>query len=134
MKLNGQKINSEFRKVVGRVKTAQSNIQTVLKNQTWVDDARKYAEKQGKEVRKLLASADAGKVKAFLEKERKELERFQKQIPGEVKKLRSFVAGQRKELEKLLKNVRKVNLNVGLRAKAAKKKTAPRKKAAGAVS
>ena len=60
-------------------------------------------------MRKLL-TADLGKVKTFLERERKDLERFQRQIPGEVKKLRDFVKGQRRELEKLLKNVRSATI------------------------
>ncbi len=99
-------MNSEMKRVVERVKTAQVRFQGLLKNQDWVDEARKYAEKQAREVRKLLTS-DAGKVKVFIERERKELERFQRQIPGEVKKLSKFVKGQRKELERLLAHLRK---------------------------
>ncbi len=123
-------VNSEIKKVVGRVKNAQEKLQTLLQGHDWVEEARKYAERQGKEVKKLI-SADAGKVKTFLERERKELERFQKQIPGEVKKLRSFVLSQRKEFEKLLANVRKFN------GKTKTKKTrtgAPRKKSSSKSS
>lgn len=120
-------MNKDIKKVVGRVKDAQDKLQALIKSQEWVDEARKYAERQGKEVKKLI-SADAGKVKVFLERERKELERFQKQIPGEVKKFRTFVLSQRKELEKLLKNVRK-NGNTVLRSK---KKAAGTKKRASA--
>lgn len=104
---NLKSVNGELKKVVGRVKTAQSQLQALVKNQDWVDEARKYAERQGKEVRKIL-NGDVTKVRAFLEKEKKELEKFQKQVPGEVKKFREFVLGQRKELEKLLANVKKV--------------------------
>jgi hypothetical protein len=124
-------MNSEIKKVVGRVKDAQKTLQTLLKGQDWVEEARKYAERQGKEVKKLL-SADAGKVKSFLERERKELERFQKQIPGEVKKLRSFVLSQRKEVEKLLANVRKFNGKGGKKKKSGTRKKAGTKKAASA--
>jgi hypothetical protein len=102
------RVNEDIKKVLGRVKEAQSTLQTYLKKQVWVEEARKYAEKQGKEVRKLLSS-DLGKVKTFIEKERKELEKFQKQLPGEVAKLRTFVKGQRKELQKLLIRVGKAN-------------------------
>ena len=35
----------------------------------------------------------------FIERERKELERFQKQLPGEVKKIRAFMTEQRRELK-----------------------------------
>ncbi len=97
-------MNSELKKILGRVKTAQGKLQTMLKDKTWVEEARKYAEKQGREVKNLLDS-DVVKVKAFIERERQELEKFQKQIPGEVKKFRKFVDGQRKELERLLRRV-----------------------------
>jgi hypothetical protein len=100
------RMNSEVKKVVDRAKKAQTKLQTILQSQGWIEDARKYAEKQRKEVKKLLSS-DIGRVKSFLEKEQKALGRFQKEIPGEVKKLRSFVKTQRKELEKLLKNLRR---------------------------
>jgi DNA repair exonuclease SbcCD nuclease subunit len=113
---------------VGHVKGAQVKLQALIKSQAWVEEARKYAERQSKEVKKLL-KADAGKVKIFLERERKELERFQKQIPAEVKKLRSFVTTQRKEFEKLLVNVRKFSANSSKKKKT-KKATGTRKKAA----
>lgn len=105
--VNSEAIKSELKKVVGRVKQAQGQFEALIKNQDWVDEARKYADRQGKEIRKILGG-DVAKLKTFLEKERKELEKFQKQIPGEVKKVRQFVVGQRKELEKLLANVKKV--------------------------
>lgn len=119
-------MNSEIKKVVGRVKEAQKKLQTMINGQDWVEDARKYAERQGKEVKKLI-TADANKVKTFLERERKELERFQKQIPGEVKKFRTFVLSQRKEIEKLLANVRKANGNGA--AKSKKRASGTKKKA-----
>jgi len=123
------KMNAELKKVVGRVKTAQAQLQTLLKDKSWLDEARKYAERQGKEVKKLL-SGDVSKVKTFIERERKELERFQKQIPGEVQKLRKFVDGQRKELEKLLKTVRKAKATGAGNGKA--KASGTRKKSSGA--
>jgi hypothetical protein len=104
MKAPKMPMNGELKKILGRVKEAQGQLQSMLKDKTWVEEARKYAEKQGKEVKKLLDS-DVAKVKTFIERERKELEKFQKQIPGEVKKFRKFVDGQRKELEKLLRRV-----------------------------
>lgn len=125
------KLNAEFKKVVGKVRSAQEKFQALLKNQDWVDEARQYAERQGQEVKKLL-SADVDKVKAFIEKERKELERFQKEIPGEVKKLKNLIQGQRKELEKLLATVRKTGAKSKPRKKAGgtKKSGTPRKKSA----
>ncbi len=115
-------MNAELKKVVSRVKTAQAQLENLLKNRTWVEEARKYAERQGKEVKKLI-SGDVSKVKTFLEKERKELERFQKQIPGEVKKFRKFVMGQRKEIEKLLGSIARGKKKSGStgRKKASKK-------------
>jgi hypothetical protein len=136
-------MNSELKKIVGRVKAAQSQLQTLVKDQSWVEDARKYAERQGKEVKKLISS-DVNKVRDFLEKERKELERFQKQIPSEVKKLRKFVDGQRKELEKLIASTRKVGLKQAVSKmgkgskpaakKASTKKSAPKKTTSKKVS
>jgi hypothetical protein len=125
MKMKATTVNTEIKKVVGRVKEAQAKLQTLLKGQEWVEDARKYAERQSKEVKKLI-SADAGKVKTFLERERKELERFQKQIPGEVKKFRTFVLSQRKEFKKLLATVTKgkKKANGGTKKKASKKAAA----------
>ncbi len=112
-------MNSEIKKIVSRVKDAQIQLQSLLSDKTWIEDARKYAEKQKKEVRKLLR-ADVGKVLSFLERERKELERFQKQIPGEFKKFRKFVTGQRKEFERLLKSVRRVGSKPSEAPKASK--------------
>jgi hypothetical protein len=127
-------MNSELKKVVNRVKAAQAQLQTLLKDRTWVEDARKYAERQGKEVRKLF-TADVNKVKTFLERERKELDKFQKQIPGEVKKFRKFVIGQRKELEKLLLKVRNAKqAEAGSSGKTAKRASGTRKRAAARKS
>ncbi len=137
-------MNAEIKKVVNRVKEAQNQLQSLIKGQDWVEEARKYAERQGKEVKKLFAP-DVEKMKSFLERERKELERFQKQIPGEVKKLKKFLNMQKKEFEKLLVSVRKMNpsgkASLASRRKAKSKKspsTAPKKKvvpsASGAAS
>jgi hypothetical protein len=123
MKVN---VSADFKKVISRVKQVQGKLQTLLERTDWVDEARKYAEVQGKEVKKLL-SGDLAKVKNFIERERKELERFQKEIPGEVKKFKGFIEGQRKELEKLLSNVRKMKSKSrkksGTRKASAKKAT-----------
>jgi len=118
-------VNSEINKVVLKVKEAQGQLQSLINGHDWVGEARKYAERQGKEVKKILTS-DVSKLKSFLEKERKELERFQKQIPGEVKKLRKFVNTQKKEFEKLLAGVVKIS-NKGSKVKSAKTKAKSKK-------
>jgi len=110
-------VNEEIKKVIGRVKEAQAQLQSIVNSQAWVDEAKKYAERQGKEMKKLFAP-DVEKVKIFLERERREIEKFQHQIPIEVKKVRQFVTSQKKEFEKLITNVRKLN----------KKKKAPTQK------
>ena len=116
-------MNSEIKKVVNRVKEAQGQLQTLINRQDWVEEARKYAKRQGKEVKKLFAP-DVEKMKTFLERERKELERFQKQIPSEVKKLKKFVNLQKKEFERLLLNVRKMSApGKGGKSSVAKSKT-----------
>ena len=128
-------MNSEFKKVVTRVKAAQSQLQVMLKDAAWVEDARKYAERQGKEVKKLI-KGDVSKMKTFLERERKELNKFQKQIPSEVKKLRKFVTIQKKEFEKLLAGMRNMKFaapkKVKSGAKKATKKASSKKKTASA--
>jgi hypothetical protein len=121
--------NADIKKVISKVKAAQSKLQGVLKNQDWVEEARKYAERQGTEVKKLLSS-DLDKVKIFLEKERKELERIQKQIPGEVKKLKGFVSSQRKELERLLTSLRKAKVSAATKTKKKTTKVASASKSA----
>jgi hypothetical protein len=120
-------MNSEVKKIVRSAKEAQKKLQTILKKQEWMEDARQYAEQQGKEVKKLF-SGDVEKVKKFLEKERTSLDRFQKDLPGEVKKLKSFMNGQKKDLEKLLKNLRRASKTGKLKTK--KRSTA--KKSSGA--
>ena len=128
-------MNSEIKKVVERVKEAQVQLQGLVKSHDWVEEARKYAERQGKEVKKLFAP-DVEKMKSFLEREKKELERFQKQIPSEVKKFKKFVNMQKKEFEKLLSNVRKmssqnkgtVSLRSGGKAKSKKVRPSAAKK------
>ena len=45
------------------------------------------------------------KVKSFITKEAKELQKLQKQLPGEIAKFTKFVNSQAKELEKILKTV-----------------------------
>jgi hypothetical protein len=114
-------MNKEVKKVVESAKKAQKKLQGLLKNQDWMDEAKRYAEKQRKEVKKLFAG-DVEKVKKFLERERSSLERFQKDLPGEVKKLRGFMDGQKRELEKLIKNLRRATKTGKLKPK--KKKTA----------
>jgi hypothetical protein len=121
-------MNPELKKIVKGVKDAQSQLQTLLKDRSWMQEARRYAEKQGKEMKKLLA-ADADKVRTFVERERKELERIQKQIPGEVEKFRKFVMSQRKELEKLMGRVGKMSGAKGGKAK--KRKRPATRKASG---
>ena len=115
-------MNAEIKKVVSRVKEVQTQLQGLIKSQDWVEEARKYAERQGKEVKKLFAP-DVEKIMDFLERERKELEKIQKQIPGEVKKFRKFMTMQKKEFEKLLSNVRSLPKAAPSKGKKTKKKT-----------
>lgn len=124
-------LQKDLDKVVAKVKTAQTQFQNLMKNQGWVDDAKKYAERQSKELKKLLGS-DASKVKAFLERQQVELEKIQKQIPSEVEKLKTFVSTQRKELKKLIKNFKRVSAT-GKSKTAKKSKSGAKKKASASV-
>ncbi len=98
--------SDELKRVVSKVKSVHSKLVTKINDQSWIDDARKYAEKHKAEVRKVINAENIAKVKTFIDKEKKELERLQKQIPSEIKKLRSYVNSQRKEVEKLLRRVK----------------------------
>jgi len=104
--MNAKSINRDIKKVVSAVKEARAKLEHLVRTQDWVDEARKYAERQRKEVRKIIAT-DTGKIRDMIENQRKELEKFQKQIPGEVKRIQNFVKLQQKELKKLVKNLRK---------------------------
>jgi hypothetical protein len=123
------KLNAEVKKVVGQLKTAQKKFQQVINNKNLVEDLRGYAEKQGKELKKLL-SADVSKVKTFIERERKELDKLQKQLPGELQKIGKFLGDQRKEFEKVIKQAsRQVAAKKGGKTASKKKAAAPKKKA-----
>ena len=113
-----KKMNAELQKMAERVKSARTQIQTIIQDKAWMGEAKKYAEKQGNEVKKLINS-DVHKLRSFLEKEKSELEKIQKQIPVEIEKMKGFVDSQKKELQKLL---------VSMKGKAGKAKKRKSKK------
>lgn len=114
--------------LLSRVKNARAQLEGFLKDRSWIEEAKKAAEKQGSEVRKMIDS-DVAKLRGFIEKERKELEKLHAQIPGEVGKLKKFVDGRKKELSKLLTNVKSTAGKKTKKAKgSAKKKVARVKK------
>lgn len=117
------------KKIIERVRGARAQIEALLKDRTWIDEAKKVAEKQGQEVKKIIDS-DVAKLRTFLEKERAELEKLQAQIPGEVARIKKFVDGQKKELSKLLKTVKAKSKPKKKKSRASKKTGA--KSASGA--
>lgn len=106
----------EVSQLMGRVRDAQAQLKSMLQNGGWMADARTYVERQRREMRKLI-HGDIEKVRKFVERERQELERLQKQIPAEVSRWKKYLASQRKELEKVL-------AGVGTKGKSGKKKPA----------
>jgi hypothetical protein len=122
-------MNSEIKKIVEQIKKTQADAQGMM------DDARKYAKSQGKELR--------SRFKGDAQKLRKNLQTLQKQIPGEVNKLRKYVDLQRKELETLVKKVGNINIDLKVTFDSAKGKkksggtkrasTTSRKKSAGST-
>jgi uncharacterized membrane protein YqiK len=102
-------MNPEMKKIVGRMKVAQTKLQSrvdeLMTNQDWLDEAKKYAERAGTDVKKLISS-DVTKVKTFVDRQRKELERVQKQLPAEVKRFQKLLNQQRTELEKMIRKIR----------------------------
>jgi len=95
-----QKQHREIKQWVEKMKTAQQQLNTLLKD-NWMDEARRFAQKQGKEVRKLIET-DIEKVKSFVERERQDLERLQKQIPTELNRWKKALDSQKKELTQFL--------------------------------
>ena len=99
-----ERLQNELKKVISKVKEAQKQFKTLVDEKDWVEEARRYAERRSVEVKKLIHT-DVKKVRSFLEKERKELEKIQKKVPGEIKKVRAFMETQRKEFEKLIRDL-----------------------------
>lgn len=98
-------LNSEVQKVVTRVKSAQKQFQSLLtQRERVITEVRKYADERGKEVKKIM-NDDIKKVKAFIARERKELEKLQKRLPDEIAKVKGYVDNQKKELEGLWKRI-----------------------------
>jgi peptidoglycan hydrolase CwlO-like protein len=123
-------VKSSTQRILDRLKGARTQMEALIKDRGWIEDAKKAAEKQGREMKKMLDS-DVAKLRRFIESERKELEKVQKQIPGEVKKLKAFVESQKKELSKLLNSASKgagKTSKKGSRSKGAAKKAAASKK------
>lgn len=114
-----KQLNQEFKKVMEQLRTAQSQIQSMIKNKDLVEEAKKFANQQGAEVKKLV-EGDIKKIKRFIDKKKPEIKKLQKTIPAEVKKLQTFVNTQKSEIEKLLKKARRLSK--------LSKKTAPAKK------
>lgn len=126
-------IDTEVKRIVGRLRAAQGQVRTLLKDRSWIDDARKYAERRQGELTRLVR-ADVEKVRAFLVREKKEVEKLQRRLPREIEKVRKYVRAQRGEFEKLLKQLKTsaagASKNTTAAAKPLKKKGPgrPRKK------
>ncbi|MEK7690436.1 MAG: hypothetical protein AAB425_05385 [Bdellovibrionota bacterium] len=73
-------MNSELKNMVARMESAM--------NSRWVNEARRFAKRQNKEIRRNLAA-------------------LQRRIPGEVDRLKTYVTEQRKEINTLISEVRK---------------------------
>lgn len=126
------KIDAEVKKVIGRLKAARGQFEQLVKTQAWVDEARKFAEKQQREVKKLL-NTDLHRVRAFIEKEKAGLNKLQQKLPTEVARVRKFVSLQRKDLEKMLKGLRKAK-KTRANGAAGKATSVSRKRANGGAS
>ena len=127
---------NKFKDVVGQLKTAQKQLQSLVNKET-IHEAKKYAEASSKELKKFIQETDINKVKTIITKEAKEIQKLQKQIPAELAKFSKFVDGRRKELEGILKNVnalevadtiqktvrKKVESKLGMKTASVKKKS-----------
>ncbi len=117
----------DIRKVVGRAKDAQRKFHNKLKTGNWIEEARKTAEKQTREVKKLF-KGDVRKVRAYLEKERKELNRLQKKIPIEIRRMRNNLKSRKGDIERMLKAVKTAAIKEAKFCKKGKTISRPKKK------
>ncbi len=95
----------EMKNWIEKMKAAQKQLNSLVKD-NWVNEAKRFAERQSKEVRKLIQT-DITKVRTFVEREKKDLEKLQKQIPGELNKWKKVLETQKKELTGLLGKAQK---------------------------
>jgi hypothetical protein len=116
-----QQDTKDMKRWLEKVKSAQQQLNSLIKD-NWMDEARKFAERQGKEVRKLIQS-DLHRVRSFVERERRDLEKLQKQIPGELNRWKKVLESQKKELSQLLG---KTGSRGAAKAKSTGKKTTAR--------
>jgi hypothetical protein len=96
-----KKTKFSVNRVMTRVKDAQNQLKSLMKDGNWMEDARRYVERQRKEVQKLI-HGDLEKLRDFLERERQGLEVLQKQIPTELNRWKKYLSSQRQELEQVL--------------------------------
>jgi len=68
-------------------------------------EAQNFADRQRREFKKIIKT-DAARLKTYLEKERREIQKLQTRLPGEIKKIRQYAETQRRELDKLIKKVK----------------------------
>jgi archaellum component FlaC len=95
-----QVMKADMKRWVEKFKGAQKQINALVKD-NWVDEAKRFAERQGKEVRKLI-EADLHKVKTFVEREKRDLEKLQEQIPAELNRWKKLLESQKQDLSSLL--------------------------------
>ena len=116
-----QKQTREIKRWIEKMKAAQQQINYLVKD-NWVDEAKRFAERQSKEVRKLIQT-DIQKVRAFVERERKDLERLQQQIPAELNRWKKVLETQKKEFVHLLGKTPQAKTRKKSKRSTAKKKS-----------
>jgi|GEM_PF-4526958 len=89
---------------VNRLSEAQGKFKGFLDKNTAI--AKKYANRGQAEFKTRL-NDDLGKFQKMIEKERRDLEALQRQIPKEMNKLSKFLVKQTKEVRKVLKTLSK---------------------------
>lgn len=98
------KISVDLKNILRKIKGVQVQFKKTFDGKSVAVEAKKYADRQSKDLKKLI-NQDIEKVRSFLEDQKSEVERFQKQIPAEVKKWSQYLTSQRKELESILRTV-----------------------------
>ncbi len=122
-KLPGGKFVNE---AMSKLAEAKGRFQTFVDKNTAI--AKKYADKGQSEIKTRLTD-DFAKIQKLIDKERKDLEALQRQIPKEMNKLSKFLVKQTKEVQKVLTTLSTKNGTI-TRSASAKKSTARKGKVA----
>jgi hypothetical protein len=131
MSLKKEKLmNKDVKKVLEQVKASQAKLLEMISENDWVSEARSYAHRQSKELKKVF-SEDVKKVQGFLEQEKKSFAQISSKLPKNIKNLFVFLEEQKKEFSLLLSQLGQMS---GVSPTKKKKSVSPKKSTKKRVS